>query len=467
MPTITHIQGSDLITASRAVINTNFDNLNAAIVPGTSINWRGAWSNSTTYAVNDAVSFSGSSYIAIAINTNQQPDISPLSWNLMAMEGATGPAGPTGPTGPQGPPGTPGYTTVENNGTPVAQEPKLNLIPGTNVTLSVVDNPGSTRTDVTINATSEAADFYQTVENNGTPLAQEPKLNLIPGSGVTLTIADNPGSTRTDVTIAASGSSGYNTIEKSGVSVAQEPFLNFIPGTGVLITVADNAGSTRTDTTISADAAFIRSIVYGDALTTPTISMFPTTNQSASATSISFTNDTTSGEQGVILSANSTTNDTNIVARLMTVPATPYNIRMRYRFTAPTVEQYPLAGFCWSDGTKFAVFGNMSRNDIGRIRTTTFNNTTSFSGSYDVEKFAWSGWPGRNGLFDIYVSDNGTNRICTVIGTGILGDKIQYDSRVNTSFFTPTQIGIFIAPGNNNNGNVYPLQIKVIDWTQS
>src|SRR5437588_402794 len=54
------------------------------------VNWTGPWSSSTTYAVNDAVSFSGSSYISILAGTNQQPDMSPSFWNLLAQEGAAG-----------------------------------------------------------------------------------------------------------------------------------------------------------------------------------------------------------------------------------------------------------------------------------------------------------------------------------------------------------------------------------------
>jgi hypothetical protein len=50
--------------------------------------------------------------------------------------------------------------------------------------------------------------YYQTIEDNGTPLTQRPVLNLIEGSGITLTIADNAGNTSTDVTVTATGGSG-------------------------------------------------------------------------------------------------------------------------------------------------------------------------------------------------------------------------------------------------------------------
>ncbi len=83
------------------------------------INWRGAWSSSASYAIDDAVSFNGSSYIAIAANSNAEPDISPAAWNLLAAQGSTGPQGATGPTGPQGPQGPTGASPFSVNGTSV------------------------------------------------------------------------------------------------------------------------------------------------------------------------------------------------------------------------------------------------------------------------------------------------------------------------------------------------------------
>jgi hypothetical protein len=58
--------------------------------------------------MNDAVSFGGSSYIAVAANTGAEPDVSPASWNLLAQMGAAGSQGPAGGTGPQGPQGASG-----------------------------------------------------------------------------------------------------------------------------------------------------------------------------------------------------------------------------------------------------------------------------------------------------------------------------------------------------------------------
>ena len=51
---------------------------------GTVLNWRGAWSSSTAYAINDGVSYNGASYIAILAGTNHQPNTATTYWGILA-----------------------------------------------------------------------------------------------------------------------------------------------------------------------------------------------------------------------------------------------------------------------------------------------------------------------------------------------------------------------------------------------
>src|SRR5207253_3210861 len=76
----------------------------------TGLVWQGTWDNTTAYALNDAVQFSGAGYISIQAGTNHQPDTSPTFWSLLADKGATGPTGPTGATGLTGAAGATGAT---------------------------------------------------------------------------------------------------------------------------------------------------------------------------------------------------------------------------------------------------------------------------------------------------------------------------------------------------------------------
>ncbi len=72
------------------------------------LNWRNAWADSASYAPNDAVSWSNSSWVATQVNSGQAPGLGSSYWSLLAQQGAQGPAGATGATGPAGPAGSTG-----------------------------------------------------------------------------------------------------------------------------------------------------------------------------------------------------------------------------------------------------------------------------------------------------------------------------------------------------------------------
>ena len=78
---------------------------------GVGFSFLNAFDPYATYAVNNVVTYNGSSYVAVVPNgpnpTGPTPDKNP-SWSLMAAAGATGPAGPIGPQGPLGDPGPQG-----------------------------------------------------------------------------------------------------------------------------------------------------------------------------------------------------------------------------------------------------------------------------------------------------------------------------------------------------------------------
>ena len=58
---------------------------------------RGAWSSGSSYAVNDVVSLSGSSYLAIQASTNQNPSTQTAYWLVLAAKGDTGAGDVSGP----------------------------------------------------------------------------------------------------------------------------------------------------------------------------------------------------------------------------------------------------------------------------------------------------------------------------------------------------------------------------------
>lgn len=58
---------------------------------GQGLTWRGAWNSGTNYAAYDLVSYLGSTYVALATNTNSQPPSA--DWSLVAERGDDGVAG--------------------------------------------------------------------------------------------------------------------------------------------------------------------------------------------------------------------------------------------------------------------------------------------------------------------------------------------------------------------------------------
>ena len=77
--------------------------------------WQGTWSSSNNYTFGMTVSYAGSSYLALASNTNVAPGTDASKWALMAQQGA---AGATGAAGPSGPTGSAGNTIVNGSGIP-------------------------------------------------------------------------------------------------------------------------------------------------------------------------------------------------------------------------------------------------------------------------------------------------------------------------------------------------------------
>ena len=82
---------------------------------GLGFRFRGLWSSTTQYSLNDVVRSGGSSYVSQTSNLNMNPSTDKgVNWVLMAANGVIGPTGNTGaagaigPAGPTGPPGPTG-----------------------------------------------------------------------------------------------------------------------------------------------------------------------------------------------------------------------------------------------------------------------------------------------------------------------------------------------------------------------
>jgi len=103
------------------------------------------------------------------------------------------------------------YQLVGYNGASQTARNRINLIPGTNITITPVDNSGTNSTDVTITAAGAGSIYYQNLGVNGSTQTQRNRLNLIPGSGITVSNSDNSGSGSSDVTISATNTGTVTT----------------------------------------------------------------------------------------------------------------------------------------------------------------------------------------------------------------------------------------------------------------
>ena len=180
----------------------------------------------------------------------------------------------------------------KNTGAVVGTRRRLNLIEGSNITLTVADDSGDEEVDVTIAAAAGGtitvqendvtvdaavttldflwADFdvssspageanvqlattlttnarVAVNKNSGATVGTRRRLNFIEGSNITLTIADDAGNEEVDITIAASGGGSGHTIADDGTPFTARATLDFQDG----FVVADNAGANSTDIDLS------------------------------------------------------------------------------------------------------------------------------------------------------------------------------------------------------------------------
>src|SRR5947199_180968 len=105
------------------------DSLTPGCFVRTAMNFGGAWNAGIHYQAGDVVTFGGSSWIALGVNSGQQPSTLSPVWTVTAQQGPAGPQGsqgvpgPQGGAGPQGPQGAAGTTgPAGQNGSSVAAQ---------------------------------------------------------------------------------------------------------------------------------------------------------------------------------------------------------------------------------------------------------------------------------------------------------------------------------------------------------
>jgi parallel beta-helix repeat protein len=90
-------------------------------------------------------------------------------------------------------------------------------------------------------------------KNSAGSTSQRRRLNLIEGTNVTITVADDSVDEEVDVTIAAAGGGGSMAVKVDGSSIGTESTINFLHGTNVTLSGSNPAG--EVDVTINATGA--------------------------------------------------------------------------------------------------------------------------------------------------------------------------------------------------------------------
>jgi hypothetical protein len=128
---------------------------------------------------------------------------------------------------------------VAENGTLAGTRRELNFIAGENVALTVLDSAAANRIDVTIHASASG--------EAGVPETRR----ILAGAGLT-----GGGDLSADRTFAVLADSSLQRlrISQSGAPVSERQEINFIPGSNVTLSVVENAGGNRVDITLNAAA---------------------------------------------------------------------------------------------------------------------------------------------------------------------------------------------------------------------
>ncbi|MFZ0320978.1 MAG: DNRLRE domain-containing protein, partial [Candidatus Sulfotelmatobacter sp.] len=194
-------------------------------INGAGFNFTGAFSNSTSYKVDDVTTYSGSTYVATLANQSAgTPDTNPTDWTLMAQAGAAGatgsigPAGATGAQGPQGNTGTQGSQgPIGNTGNTGPQGPIGNTgatgATGATGLMGLTGLQGPAGTNGTNGTNGSGFNFRNAFDNSATYAAYD--VVTYNGSSYDATAAITPGGGTPDTNpnwmlMAEAGTAGAN-----------------------------------------------------------------------------------------------------------------------------------------------------------------------------------------------------------------------------------------------------------------
>lgn len=212
--------------------------------------FRGSWTQNTYYSLRDAVTFSGSTYLALSSGSNQEPDLYPQIWTLLAQAGATGPTGPAGTSagvtvGTVTTLAAGSQATVTNTGT--AQQAILNF----GIPQGAAGTSGSSSTAST--GTSFAANYHPVSYTNLYYSINSPNASSTESDSVLAWVPAGCTATRLDVVSHQSGSvkvtlrTGASTATMADTALVCTPAAGSCPALGSVTIPAGHFVDLRID----------------------------------------------------------------------------------------------------------------------------------------------------------------------------------------------------------------------------
>lgn len=282
----------------------------------------------------------------------------------------------------------------------------------------------------------QAVAGYLTIDSNGSAITQRNTVNFISGTNATVSCVDNSGASRSDCTVSATGGGGG--IVNGYGAFASRPASGTT--TGDIYVASDSAWDAYRWNGASWD-----SFVAGMLCNNPVAGAFATQAKSTALTVDSFaTSNQVLNLQAHVSSGN------NLVMELRSYPATPFTIKMRFRFNLfGSSTGFDTAGIAIYDLVSdkainygFSLRGTGSPDFVSYF----WNTVASGSATFNVNQ-NYTGWTFRGGMFEIDYTDDGANRsIYIVQDGGNAANKVLVQTISNTDFITPTHIGISLMP---------------------
>lgn len=279
-----------------------------------------------------------------------------------------------------------------------------------------------------------------TFQQGGTAFGAGTILNIIQGTGMTITHTFTGGVASYTFNSSGGGGGFYQTVQQAGTPLPQEPVLNFPSN----VSCVDNPGNTSTDCTPSGGGGVITS---GWTLTQPSGAL--ATLSDFQSTGIALNQESTPALGGI-----------HFAVATQPIPGATYTVIATTQCqgtVGSTGAQVLVCGLALFDGTKFEDIEFLNEFTVNNMQLAVRQSSALTAGGSLVAG-------PTNTLIGQYptfkVQDNGTNRIWSYWSSGAFH---VFFTEASGAFLTPTAVGAITL--NDSGNNPVFNTVLVVGWT--